>query len=198
MPASAKILKIIFVILLLVTLSELGYYIYYWRKQPTSQNSLTQKSQETTRVCFSPISEDVNLAFNQTLLEAYKRTPKSAIDTATLMTSVRGKIAKIDKDGGVYKVNKAKYPNSNIDDYKWVAMIDYKREGEDEIQSFIISEAESGKTEYLRQTNGTLKTIGLSDLKINDNIIIEENIDLTDKNCISFFCTQKIRIIKTG
>lgn len=186
------ILKIIFVILVLVTVGEIGYYLYF---QFTSrENSLASGTIEPTPIHLSDILPDTsqtsrvvrptqvpNQALDGSSLFSLAHIKRGLLSSSIVINEYRGKILKIDKKGG-------EFPGTNI---KYEISLKIQGETPENTNTFYFTASGFNKTQVLKGINGEEKPIGFDELAINDKIIMKETLDLT-KDSISNLIEMKL------
>lgn len=205
---SARLLKIVFVILLLVTFGELGYYVYYQFsiKRDTHEDTslattqinnptltVPEENKEDPKICV-PVNDSSSF-LNTAILEQLKFIP-AALTSSNLTNVYQGEIVELNLDGGRLPIDKSKYKNTSKEYIEYQIGLKIKKETENETLDFYWDSDTLTKIKILRKEGKEVKPINFSDLQISDEIEVHETIDLMNKNCIGFQCVQGFDIYK--
>lgn len=206
---SVRLLKIIFVILILVTLGELGYYVYIQfssREKPSSVadrqiNIPTlaipdklEQDKKNLEICVPASSQDSIL--NTALLEQLKFIP-TALVSSTVTNQYQGKIVELNLKGGQRPIDKSKYKNTNRDFIEYKIGLKIKQKDATKTLDFYWDGDTLSRIKVLRKEGKGVNPINFSDLQIGDEIEVHETLDLMNKNCVGFQCVQGFNIYKT-
>jgi hypothetical protein len=167
---SSKILKVIFVVLFVVLLGEVGYFFYSSRNQVTP--SLT-KEIETVPVP-TVIKRNGKKAVDDRTIEQIKNFNSGVLKKSILQNTYSGKIIEIATNGNNL--------NNNI---HYGFMIRLMGDN-DETNTFYYNDEEVEKIKVLKV--GSQKALTIADLKKEDSVVIDETLDMTqdlDHNLVS-------------
>lgn len=198
-----KILAIIFFILIVVVIGEVGYY-YFLSDRKTStkfragqQNSVRSVSPTTMasglQVCVSPRSDS---PLNTVLLEELKAVSNFAITSSRLNNQYQGFVAELNLNGGQNPIDKTRFKNSTKDFYDYEIGLKIRDEKNTRTLSFYLDNRVVSKIKVLQQKGEERIPITINDLKLGDKVILNETVDLMNKNCIESQCLSAFTIIK--
>lgn len=189
----AKILKIIFVILLLVTAGELAYYVYI-QVVKSPQVDKSAKAEITNNSLPTLVTEEPTPTFPYTPPEQayrekylnYLRKEKADVLISAVTThKFKGKIVELDTKGGINPLNK----------FQYVVMV--KIQGEKgSTRGFLYNEKDLKTAKLIKLINGKEETMSINELKIGDNIIITEVRDAFMLVCSKDECLNEFTIEK--
>lgn len=177
MSRLSGILKIIFVILVLITVGEIGYYLYFQfsnksnlspavtaEPTPISLANLIPNSNSLPNIQITP---NQNPALNQSSIVSLTYAQKGVLESSKVTNIYRGVIAELDTKGGVTAIYKFKYK------------IKIKIRGrQNSLQSFYFNEENMDKIEFVDVSKGKEIPTNYYELKVGDNIILEDTRDL--------------------
>lgn len=182
---TANLLKITFVILLLVTFGEVGYYMYFQynsnsEKYIQEKATLTQKGIPTLIPISQPndinkdfqkaiqiLQKDIPFQTQYTLLNLASWSKRDILVSSTITTELKGKIVDLNLSGGMVEgVSGAKIPYA-----KKIVLIS----GNDQRPTKIYyKENELGVIQYFQQKNQEEVPLNPKDIKIGDTIRITD------------------------
>ncbi len=143
--------------------------------------------------CFNNQSDETIL--NSSILESYRRMQLDNNREVRLKVVIEGKIISIEGPGKS-AINKDKYPGIASDYYLHEAIITIKQDKAMQSSRFIVPEPNLPVLTVYQSENSKLTKIELNDLKVGDNILIEEQYDLLDKQCLGYQCVKQLVITK--
>jgi len=164
-----KILIFVFIILSVVVIGEIFYFLYYSKinanKTPPLANTTINNS-----IASPTITSLDKRSLNQDFLEALKKTPKDIIISSTIINTFKGKITKI----------KILDKEEKFEDHDYYYRVDLRLKGKEGGElNRLYNDQELGKIAVVELTDDNKEIpIKFSDLKINDEITLEESINL--------------------
>lgn len=196
-----KILIYIFIVLVIIISIEFGYYTFLSPNRSQTSVNTTQINKPTSskppaEICYSLKSKSSGV-LNETLLEELKRISNIAFVSSNLINIRQGKIIEIDTKGGFIPIDKDKYKNLNEDQFKYQLLMKIKKEKDTDTLNFIWPQEmfTANRIEIVKRNGTKEETIQVNELKIGDEVIVEQNVNLTEKECYKPTCS-KYKIIK--
>jgi len=164
MSKTNKVLIIIFFVLLVITLGEIGYYFFY---QPVN------KSASTTNQSPSPtpqtISSEKNQAINKDTLDNLLFLKKGIVKSSLLTTEYQGSIIEIDDKGGT----------NSAGQFEYKLKIKIKSDSGD-TNSFYYNDSEINKIKVFYLDKDQKTPYFLNKLKVGDKILIKDIYNLLE------------------
>jgi len=162
----SKILKIIFVILLLVTAGELGYYVYFQAvRTPREEKKQTTSSSPIPTLFLKEIKNNPNAVSIKSVGDEIQYLKEMHEDGVLLSSAVntqyKGSIIKIERKEGIVPYN----------NFKYSAIIVLR--GKQKNFDFVLSEEELRLSKIYKIVNGEEKEISFDDLKVGDSISLD-------------------------
>jgi len=206
-----NLLKFIFIFLFFVLSGEIGYLIFSSNQKnnslkqqssietPVKTTKKTENVQNDLKYCVS-LLPDSQQKLNTAILEGLKNIDKisqSYLKSSTIVNQYRGTVETISIETGENIIDKKKYVGVDRKSYTYGFLIKIKNidPSSSATLDFAIPQDILSK---VYTYNSLKETIDLNQIKINDDVTIEEHIDLTDKNCVSLYCLKKFSIIKNN
>lgn len=170
------VLKVIFVILILVTVGEVGYYLYF---QLANKNNLSPSiTAEPSQISIANLlptenpnlftQNDPNRAINANMVLGLLQSRKGILISSILNNQYTGEIVEIDTKEGTVPVTGSKY--------KLKLVI---KSNQNILQDLYFSNPQQNKIKIIKKTDTGEEPITWSDLEPKDKIIIQSSIDLT-------------------
>jgi len=161
-------LKVIFIILLLILLGELGYF-FYTSQQPKLKTGESIKSDFIGENI--PSKQAVTLTNTPTLIPSFINIREQMVKSGEMKTNlntteIQSTIFNIDNIEGTF------------DDVQYKIKLTLKV-GKDKYIDYYLSEYDLGKTRMQEITNDKTSEIDISDLKIGDTVNIVSRTDYT-------------------
>lgn len=189
---SVRLLKIIFVILILVTLGELGYYVYI----QVIKTPQTEKSTKVETTLISPTLAIENptptfpytppeQAYREKYLNYLRKEKADVLISAITTHKFKGKIVELDTKGGISAVNKFQYV---------VKIVIQGEKGS--TRGFLYNEKDLQIAKLIKSVNGKEEAMSINDLKVGDNVIITEVVDAFMLICSKDECLIGLTIEK--
>lgn len=171
-----KLLKLVFAVLILVTIFEIGYYIYVQNGLKSEQEKLTNLPTPTPIEIGSilPQPTTTDQALNPLTLALLRNVKKDVLNSSFLTNEYKGAISELDTQGGLYQGSGL--TQGTIFSYGVKLSIVGKQKNS---FTFYYTKKEVGKFKIVTIENGIEENIALSDLKVKDDILIKETVDLT-------------------
>lgn len=164
MENSNKILKIVFFVLLFITVGELFYFFVYQR--PTAKNLVKKISIPPAPT--KTVSD--SQAVGTDTINNLSRYKKSIISSSIANNKYEGKIVLVDNKGGFLKTEQFKYS------------LEIKIESDlNESNSFFYNEKEVQQIRVFSLKSGQKEPLDINKLKVGDSIIIEESLNLLEE-----------------
>lgn len=171
----AKLIRILFVVLLLVTIGEAGYYLYinqnYSRNKISSQVVSEVQNLPTSVVIPTNTPYPVNPAVSRTLQNITAFIDRKVITSAVVNSEYKGYVSEISQTNGAV---------SDIPNSKYVAKIFIKSALSDTKPSvgFYFSSQEFSQLQVKVASGGQEAPDVFESLKVGDLVIIREPFDL--------------------
>lgn len=185
-----RLLKVIFVILFLITIGEVGYYIYIWRGKDTSQSVANSSvnppitSLVTQEIIEQPWCKDasptnqIDKSFMSKAAEIVKVEKKKLIKKAYITVVYRGKVNTLQLDSSI----KARV--GNIDDFVLFQIVNPDNGQKDYAISSPRDELKNSTFRIKKPSEDTFIVVALDDLskyiKLGDLIEAEVMMELGD------------------
>ncbi|MGB9883543.1 MAG: hypothetical protein ACPLRN_03470 [Microgenomates group bacterium] len=170
---SEKLLKIVFGILFLVLLGEIGYLIYTFNQNQKKISSLPIITQSVNQT--QPQTNiNSNPAYSNKTIESLSYLKKNIVTSSILENNYQGKIIEIDNQEGYLQK----------EDFKYVFKI--RIENQDDTNSFYFNKDELEKINVYDKNN---QKMSIDTLKIGDFVSIKEKLNLLEdpnNNLVSF------------
>lgn len=187
-----KLSKIIFTILLLVTLGELTYY-GYTQIVKTPQLDKSVQTEATISPPALPIGESTPIlpytppeqAYKENYLNSLRKQKADILISSIVTHKYKGKIIKLDTKGGINPFNK----------FEYAVVIEIQGEKGSRI-GFLYNERDLQIANLIKSSNGKEETISINDLKIGDDVIITEVKDAFMPICSNDECLNELTIEK--
>lgn len=188
MGNSGKILKVVFVILLLVTIGELGYYVYVLKGNPSksmntpSQNtsgSVPTQVENLEAIPTSYLSTKLN---GNTVVERVINYDSTEYLKTVLIPTIEASKAKSNQQFYILKVDKGIVGTIEFNPSTNLLMIQLVDEEGKEIETYHTPQRKIDKQKFLKKTNNDYLPITYEVIKKNDKITISSYFDLLDLN----------------
>ncbi len=164
-----RILKLVFVILIIITVVQVGTYIYY-QKNSIYNPSLTTNTQRSVTIVPNTktnVNNNLKQALNDKALRSLYYLKKGTLQQSTANVILQGKITEINTKGGT------------IENYgKFTLGINIIGDSND-TQDFVYYDTDMAKIKFYRMDGSKNIPIKVNELKINDIIRINETYDMT-------------------
>lgn len=172
------VLILLEVVALLTGFNPLDIYSYLTGKKPSVNQTLP------TNVTITDFPENTNQ--NDSLVEYLKnRTSKQTLISSQLVDKYQGKISEFKIEDGT----------SLINNFQYSLLIGIK-DNEDGSRRFAYNKNDLKKLQVYKLDGGKMVKITINDLKIGDEITIEETQDIKITDCSKSECFLKYEIIK--
>jgi|SRR3989338_2184920 len=174
MSKSHKTLFIFSIILLIITLSEIGYYLYMNIQKNNIQKTLNSTDEPIRKIPTYPYTDTARDISKEALdqqnldktIKNLKQFGKGVLKSSVIINEYEGEIVDIDKDGIV----------SNSVEYKVILSIKGRENNEN---TFFYQKDHIDLIKVVKTQEGKEEPITINDLNIGDQINIKESIDLT-------------------
>lgn len=170
-----KLFKIIFFLLILITIGEIGYYLYI----QSIKVEITPKNDYANRIVIPQIGNALkngkeptptinqNQAINDQYLKTLRNLDKNLVVSSILTTKYQGQIITIDTKGGILPSNNFKY------------QIKLGIQAKDSKNTFFFSDKELNLIKVVKNVDNKETSIKIDGLAMGDNIFVEETVDAT-------------------
>lgn len=178
---SNKILTVVFVILFVVVVGEIGY-LFYSSKQPAPKNKAVSTTEKLISATSQPERHGTQ-AIGDNVLNYLSFANSGVLKASTLTNHYEGTITEID--------NKSSDPTVD-----YGLKIKFKGENGD-VNGFRYNKDETTQKlsifRYIK--DAPLEKISINDLKVDDFISLDENLNLLDDNLTDFVIGIKITVM---
>jgi hypothetical protein len=183
-----KILLVLFAILPLITLGEIGYY---WKitskKQATIQPTITQRASSSSSLSLPTSNQMAQIARERTITKYVDDLQKGYISSSTLVSYYRGKFL---------SYTKLSSPENALYDGGISVSLELDIEQEDQLNNIVIPSATLKIMKIVELQNGEESPIKIEDLKKGDQVVIQQDYNILEtdpaKGITAFKITKTI------